>query len=89
MQTMFEESEARQAIAQNVADLMHLHGLTQTSLAQRAGVKQVFISRLLGRVMIPNAIDLANVADALGTTSDALMTSNVVNRKSKKVVKTA
>ena len=86
---MFEESEARQAIAQNVADLMHLHGLTQTSLAQRAGVKQVFISRLLGRVMIPNAIDLANVADALGTTSDALMTSNVVNRKSKKVVKTA
>ena len=86
---MFEESEARKAISQNVADLMHLHGLTQTSLARLAGVKQVFISRLLSCVMTPNAIDLANVADALGTTSDALMTLNAVNKKSKKVVKTA
>lgn len=83
---MFKESDARKAIAENLAQLMHAQGWTQTRLAEAAHVQQVFISRLLSQVMVPNAIDLANVADALGTTSDALMTLNAVNKKTKKVV---
>jgi transcriptional regulator with XRE-family HTH domain len=87
MQTVFEENDAKRAIAENLSAMMHARGLTQTKLAEMAGVKQVFISRLLSQVMVPNAVDLANIADALGTTSDVLMTSGDVSKKSKKAVR--
>ena len=86
---MFDKNEARQNIADNVKRLMELYGLSQSELGRKAGVKQVFISRLIDQVMIPNAIDLANVADALGTTSDALMTSDSIRKEKKKVSKSA
>lgn len=86
---MFDKTEARNNIAENVRRLMELYGLTQSELGRKAGVKQVFISRLLDKVMIPNAIDLANVADALGTSSDALMTFGGSAKEKKKVSKSA
>jgi hypothetical protein len=73
MQTMFEKNAAKKAIAENLAVLMDAFALSQSELARRAGVKQVFISRLLDEVMVPNSVDLGNVAEVLGTTGDALM----------------
>lgn len=70
---MFEKNAAKKAIAENLAVLMDAFALSQSELARRAGVKQVFISRLLDEVMVPNSVDLGNVAEVLGTTGDALM----------------
>lgn len=86
---MFKKNEAKANIAQNVRRLMDLYGWSQSELGRVAQVKQVFISRLLDEVMIPNAVDLANVAEALGTTSDALMTSDGIAKEKKKVSKSA
>jgi predicted XRE-type DNA-binding protein len=76
MQTMFEKTAAKKAIAENLQVLMDAYALSQSELARRAGVKQVFISRLLDEVMVPNSVDLGNVAEVLGTTGDALMKKN-------------
>lgn len=86
---MFKKNEAKANIARNVRRLMDLYGWSQSELGREAKVTQVFISRLLDQVMIPNAVDLANVADALGTTSDALMTSDGIAKEKKKVSKSA
>lgn len=73
---MLEKKAAKEAIAENLNVLMAAFGLTQTELAHRAGVKQEFISRLLNQVMVPNSVDLANVAEVFGTNGDALMRKN-------------
>ena len=89
MQTMIQKDDARQAIAENIERLMTAFGWSQTELARQAGVKQVFVSRLLDQVMLPNAVDLANVAEALGTSSDALMRKSDTQKNPKKVARSA
>jgi hypothetical protein len=76
MQTMFEKKAAKKAIAENLHLLMEAFSLSQSELARRANVKQVFISRLLDEIMVPNSVDLGNVAEVLGTTGDGLMRKN-------------
>ena len=73
---MLDKKAAKKAIAENLSALMDAFSLSQSELARRAQVKQVFISRLLRETMLPNCVDLGNVAEVFGTTGDALMRKN-------------
>jgi transcriptional regulator with XRE-family HTH domain len=74
MQTMMiSEERGLLNIAENVRRLMALRKMTQIDVARAAGVSQPFIHRILEGTSNPNAIALRNVAEALGTTSDALI----------------
>lgn len=70
-------------IAENLRRLMAARNMTQTQLSVSAGVSQPFIHRILEGLSNPNAIALRNIAEVLGTTSDALI-ENPVEEKSKK-----
>ena len=86
---MFSKSEAKRAIAENLDLLMKAYGLTQSELARRAQVTQVFISRLLDQVMVPNSVDLGNVAEVFGTTGDSMMRKNTAESLVKKIQRSA
>jgi transcriptional regulator with XRE-family HTH domain len=74
MQTeMLDEIQAKENIAANVRRLMNARAMTQVDLANAATVSQGFVSKILCGSILPNALLLRNVAEALGVTSDALM----------------
>lgn len=71
--TMLAEHEAKANIAANVRQLMESRAMTQNDLAVKAGVRQPFISKILRAAILPNALLLHNIAEALGVTSDKLL----------------
>ena len=60
-------------IAENLRRLMAARTMTQMDLARAAEISQPSVHRMLHGKGTPNAIDLRNVAEVLGTTSDKLM----------------
>lgn len=70
-------------IAENVRRLMAARKMTQMDVATAAKVSQPFVHRILEGSCNPNAIALRNVAEVLGTSSDALI-ENPVEEISKK-----
>lgn len=70
---MLEEQEAKQNIAANVRQLMDARAMTQVELATEAKISQGFVSKILSASILPNALLLHNVAEALGVTSEKLL----------------
>jgi transcriptional regulator with XRE-family HTH domain len=58
-----------------VRSLREQHGLTQSELAQKAGIQQSYLSRLESgtRSSRPDAVALAHIAQALGVTLDEIL----------------
>lgn len=77
------EDRAKLNISENLRRLMDARKMTQAELATRAGISQPFVHKMLNGKINPNAVALRNVAEVLGTTSDALM-DNPTEEKSKK-----
>lgn len=73
MEMILDKDTGKKNIAENLRRLMDARGLTQTQLADAAGITQPFIHQLLHAKSNPNAIDLKNIAEALGVSSDFLM----------------
>lgn len=72
---MITRDEARTRIAANVSRLMEANGITQNELARRSEVAHSRLSLLIRGELLPNPADLWNVAEALGTTLDGLMSA--------------
>ena len=70
-------------ISENLRRLMTARNMTQMDLAQKARISQPSVHRMLAGKGNPNAIDLRNVAEVLGTTSDALMDNPKENNSKK------
>lgn len=70
---MWTKPRVRLNLAENLSAAMAAGNMTQSELALRANVKQVFVSRLVRGIALPNVADIANIAEALGTTVDALI----------------
>lgn len=70
---MISKDRLKLNIAENLSRMMHARGLTQTELGKRSETSQVLIYRLLNQVLVPNAQDLANIAEALGVTVDEVI----------------
>jgi transcriptional regulator with XRE-family HTH domain len=73
MKTMITKAEARVRVAANVKRIRVQRGITQVELAALAQIEQPTISRLERGHVLPNAADLANLAEALDSTTEALM----------------
>ncbi len=73
MNAMITKAEARKRIAANVRRIRTQRGLTQVELATASQIEQSTISRLERGHVLPNAADLANLAEALDSTTEALM----------------
>ena len=67
------KEEAKRLISTNVDRLMHEQGIGQRELSRLSGMDQPRISLLVKGKLLPNPADLANVAEALGTTTDGLL----------------
>ena len=70
---MISKERLKLNIAENLSRLMETHGLTQSQLGRDSHTSQVLIYRLLNQVLVPNAQDLANIADSLNVTVDELI----------------
>lgn len=70
---MITKDDARRRLAGNVRRIRLQLGLTQTELSQLSGMDQAAISRLERGQLLPNPADLANLAEALNSTTDALL----------------
>lgn len=70
---ILDKVSGKKNIAENLRRLMDSRDLTQTQLAEAAGITQPFVHQLLHAKINPNAIDLKNIAEALGVSSDFLM----------------
>jgi len=76
MQTeMLNEEQAKENIAANVRQLMDARNMTQVGLSEAASISQGFVSKILRGVIMPNALLLHNVAEALGVSTDRLLDS--------------
>jgi len=75
---------AKENVAANIRRLMDDRNLTQVQLADAAGISQPFVHKLLHGKALPNAVDLRNVAEVLGVSSDDLMESSL-ERKLRKI----
>lgn len=62
----------RNAIGQNVARLRKAKGLSQSELAEKAGITYVHVSRLENGISAASADVLFALADALGVKADKL-----------------
>jgi len=87
MQNVITRDEARSRIADNVARLMLANGISQNELARRSEVAHSRLSLLLRGELLPNPADLWNVAEALGTTLDGIMTEPDHSKNSYKLPK--
>ncbi len=54
------------SVARQVSELREKHQLTQTELAEKAGLPQAQISRIERGVISPTSATLAKIAEALG-----------------------
>lgn len=60
-------------LGNRIAESLQAKGLTQRSLAQRIGVTEAVMSRYISGEREPKPDMLANIATALGVTSDYLL----------------
>ena len=70
---MISKERLKLNISENLRRLMHASGLSQSELGRISQTSQVLVYRLLNQIMVPNAQDLANIAEALGVTVDVLI----------------
>lgn len=84
---MISKERLKLNISENLARLMHASGLSQSELGRVSQTSQVLIYRLLNQVLVPNAQDLANIAEALGVTVDALISNPPENAAQNKLRK--
>lgn len=85
---MISKERLKLNIAENLSRLMDARGISQSELGRASETSQVLVYRLLHQVMVPNAQDLANVAEALDVTVDDLIanpeeTSTSINFRKK------
>jgi transcriptional regulator with XRE-family HTH domain len=73
MNTMLDDKTGTRNIAINVQQRRIEKGMSRSELARRSGCNPVFISTLEGGEVQPGAVRLKRVADALDTSTDALM----------------
>lgn len=76
------DEDAKTIIAENVSRLMAERGLKQKDVAVAAGENEMAISRVVRAIHVPSAAMLANIADALGVTTDSLLTKPKNSRRS-------
>lgn len=70
-----QASELESLFRRNLQSRRTELGLTQVSLAKRAGLPQPHISAIERGVMVPTLATLARLAEALDTTPSALLSS--------------
>lgn len=70
---MISDQRAKLNISENLNRLMKSESVTQMQLAAGANISQPFVHKLLHGKSLPNAVDLRNVADFFGVSSDDLL----------------
>ena len=70
---MISKERLKLNIAENLSKMMESRGLSQSDLGRSSHTSQVLVYRLLNQVLVPNAQDLANIAEALEVTVDDLI----------------
>jgi len=65
--------QATANLAANVARLMTARGITQSDLADAAGISQGWVSKIASGQSMPNAAIVARIAARLRTTSEKLL----------------
>lgn len=70
---MISKERLKLNIAENLSAIMHARGLSQSELGRISETSQVLIYRLLNQILVPNAQDLANIAEALSVKVDELI----------------
>lgn len=84
---MISKERLKLNISENLSRLMHARGLSQSELGRLSETSQVLVYRLLNQVLVPNAQDLANIAEALSVTIDDLISNPPENTAQSKVKK--
>jgi transcriptional regulator with XRE-family HTH domain len=70
---MHDKEEAKQFLANNVRRTRKLLGMTQADLANSSGVGQDTISLIENGKTTPNCFDVANIAEAMNSTTEILL----------------
>lgn len=68
--------ELRRVLGQNVAARRREKELTQEQLAAKAGIAQAFVAQIEGAARFPRSDALAAIAEALGTSPSALLSTD-------------
>lgn len=78
----------QRSVACRMAELLAQKKLTQKELAKRSGITEAAISRYIKGDRVPRGVNLAKIADALGTSTDYLLGHDTFEEDEKKLVKT-
>lgn len=70
---MHDKDTAKHYLASNIRRVRKMLGMTQVSLAESSGVDQGTISLIETGKTTPNCFDVANIAEALNTTTELLL----------------
>ena len=70
---MISDQRAKLNISENLQRLMKSGAVTQMQVASGANISQPFVHKLLHGKALPSAVDLRNVAEFFGVSSDDLL----------------
>lgn len=70
---MYDKYDAKSRLAHHVRRVRKMLGMTQAVLAESAGVEQSMISSIESGSVVPNYVDVANIAEALNTNTESLL----------------
>ena len=70
---MIEKEIAKPRLAYHVRRVRRLLGMTQTDLSEASRVEQGTISQIERAKVVPNYVDVINIAEALNTTVETLL----------------
>ena len=70
---MISDQRAKLNISENLQRLMKSGSVTQMQVASGANISQPFVHKLLHGKALPSAVDLRNVAEFFGVSSDDLL----------------
>ena len=84
---MISKERLKLNISENLSRLMHARDLSQSELGRISETSQVLVYRLRNQIMVPNAQDMANIAEALSVTVDELIRNPEESHKNKNLQK--
>jgi len=81
MKTMIDPETLKKNLSRNLEAAMAARGISQNQLAKELPLTQSKISRVLAQISIPDACELANIAEFFRLTVDDLISNQPLRAK--------
>lgn len=70
---MLDDKTVQERLSANILHFLSMHKMTQQQLARKTGETDMFVSRIVRKIHIPNVAAMSRIAEALDVSVDQLL----------------